>query len=647
MPSEHASSPNDKPSSLESLEDRLYSRTPPPLRHDEEFGSGERHIRIAPGWTEEEERRESTLYGMFAKIMPVLKRLFIASILFFLFAAGIAFYGFWRGGNTISPQNISLSLLGPVSHPAGEELDFEVTVGNYNQLPLESVDLLVEYPMGTRKPTDMSAELLRYREALGALPAGGSTSRKLAMVPFGEEGEKKEIRVTVEYRPKDSNAIFPQTASYEFLISAAPVSVSVSAPKEVNSGQTFEIALEITSNASGVIKHLLVKADYPIGFSFVESAPAAAFSKDTWQLGDLPPQGKRTLRLVGRIDAVLEEERTFRISVGTESPKDEKLLGTAFLIETPSVVVKKPFVSLELALNGERGKTFVARSGQSVRADVLWANNLATKIADLEITAKLDGGIYNLSSVAPGGGFYDSNTATIFWDKRGYSRFGAVEPGEEGTLSFSFGILPVAIDPALFKNPNMTIHLFARGKRLDETGLFQQDVVSSLSKEVKIASQLNFISRLLYAGGAFVNSGPVPPKAEEETTYTVVWSLSNSSNGVSATRVSAVLPSYVTWLDRVTPPAERVSYRPVGGEVVWDVGDIAAGVGFGTSPREVSFQISVRPSLGQVGTAPALLGETSAEGEDRFTGVSVRSNVRPALSTASLGDAGGGGVVTK
>ena len=642
MPSDEKQDSVEKQSNLENLENRLYSRTPPPLRRDEE-GLGEHHIRIKPAWNREEEPGPS--FRIFATIMPWLKRLFIASILFFLFAGAVAFYGFFRGGNTISPGNISLAVLGPVSAPAGEELNFEITITNYNELALDSVDLLVEYPAGTRKAGDLGAELLRFREALGGLPPGGTVSRRLSAVPFGEEGEKKEVRLSVEYRSAGGSATFSKTAPYEFLLSGAPLTVTVSVPPEVSSGEPFEIAVDVISNASAVIRGLLLKAEYPVGFAFESATAAPAFSGNIWQLGDLKPQGKRTVRIRGFVEAAEEEERTFRLSVGTASPRDEKTLGTVFLTETPSVVVRKPFVGLSLALNGESGKEFVARSAQTLRADILWANNGTTKVTDLEITARLDGAVWNRSSVAPQGGFFDSNTGSIVWDKRSRSSFGGLSPGESGTVSFSFTTAPVATDPALFKNPEMTIHIFARGKRLNEDGAYQ-DVVSSFSKKIKIASALALGTRLQRSGGPFVNTGPMPPKAEEETTYTVSWSLSNSSNSISGAKVSAVLPASVRWLSKWSPASERVSYSAVGGEVVWEAGDVAPGAGFGTSPRELSFQVALLPSVSHVGTSQVIFGEAVAEGEDRFARASVRSNLRPALTTASL-EEGGSGTVTK
>ncbi len=631
--------PLQKKSSLESLEDRLYSRTPPPLRHDEEFIGEEKHIRIAPGWTSEAERKESAVYSLMATIMPWFKRFFIASVIFSLFAGCVSLYGFWRGGNTVSRQNISIDVVGPVGTGAGEEMSVEVTVGNANKLDLASVDLVAEFPDGTRKPGNLSEALLRHRESLGPLVAGGHLTRRISIVPFGEEGEKKDISITLEYRTKESNAIFSKKTDYEFTISSAPVTLKLGIPKEVNSDQIFEMKVELASNASSLQEKLLVKAQYPFGFQFVESEPAPSFGKDGWFVGDLQPKSKRTVLIRGKIQATEEAERTFHFSVGTQSRKDEKQIETTFLNESPTVAIKRPFLTLDLLVNGEKGKTFIGRSGQTMRADILWGNNLTTKITNLEITARLVGDIYNRTSVSANGGFYDSNTGTVLWDQQKTARFAVVEPGENGTLSFSLSTLSVATNPSSFKNPQMTIEVTAKGKRLDELGQYQ-NVSSTVTKEVKVATALSLSARLLHADGPFTNVGTVPPKAEQETAYTIVWSLSNASNGVTNAVVSSVLPSYMQWLGQTNPASEKVVYNPIGGGIVWNAGEVEAGAGVGATPREVSFQVSILPSLGQVGTTPTIVGETTARGTDRFTGVEVSSNTRPALTTKSLSDPG-------
>ena len=66
----------------------------------------------------------------------------------------------------------------------------------------------------------------------------------------------------------------------------------------------------------------------------------------------------------------------------------------------------------------------------------------------------------------------------------------------------------------------------------------------------------------------------------------------------------------------------------MGGEIVWDIGSIGAGKGISSSAREVSFQVTILPSLSQVGLTPVLVKNISIEGEDNFTDTIIKYSVK-------------------
>jgi hypothetical protein len=152
-----------------------------------------------------------------------------------------------------------------------------------------------------------------------------------------------------------------------------------------------------------------------------------------------------------------------------------------------------------------------------------------------------------------------------------------------------------------------------------------EKIVSTASRTAKIISDLMLTSRLTYFTGPFINSGPIPPRAEKETTYTVTWSITSTVNDTHDVVVKAALPTYVRWMNVVSPASEDISFNPVGGEVVWNVGEVEAHRGLINPPREVSFQLAFNPSLSHVGTAPEIIGETTLEGVDSFTDTLLRS----------------------
>ena len=73
-------------------------------------------------------------------------------------------------------------------------------------------------------------------------------------------------------------------------------------------------------------------------------------------------------------------------------------------------------------------------------------------------------------------------------------------------------------------DPSMNIEVSILGKE-SIAGYETTDLKNFDSGIVRIISDVGFIPKVLYYSGAYVNTGPVPPKVEQETTYTVVWSI--------------------------------------------------------------------------------------------------------------------------
>ena len=89
---------------------------------------------------------------------------FFGALLFFALAAVYAAFIFFGGSNIVSSENIDLQITGPVSVNSGEKITLVLDIRNRNRTPLEVVDLVVEYPKGTRSAEDGREELPRYRE---------------------------------------------------------------------------------------------------------------------------------------------------------------------------------------------------------------------------------------------------------------------------------------------------------------------------------------------------------------------------------------------------------------------------------------------------------------------------------------------------
>jgi hypothetical protein len=193
-------------------------------------------------------------------------------------------------------------------------------------------------------------------------------------------------------------------------------------------------------------------------------------------------------------------------------------------------------------------------------------------------------------------------------------------------VKFRFAPLPSINAGKGLRNPTVTTVVTVRGKRIGDSGV-PEEVKSIITRTVKITSDVRFVAKPYFYSGPFLNTGPLPPKVEKETSYTVVWSIVNTSNDLSGVEVRGVLPPYVKWAGAISPNSENVVFDKNTHQVIWRPGSIPAGTGVSSQARELYFQIVLTPSLSQIGRAPSLLTGSTFTGTDVFTGESITRTV--------------------
>jgi hypothetical protein len=370
---------NEEKSKIEELKKHLDSRS---------FSQPDENIRRPTGinvndirddWSEEDKKNlveNPTLENQMAKKQRnFLKKFLVGSVAFFILALAIASFVLFGGGNIISSDNVEVSVSGPVEVSGGERLSLDIIVFNDNNTALELADLIVEYPDGTRSPNNLSLELPRERFPLGNIGSGDKFEQEINAVLFGEEGSKEKIKLTVEYRVSGSNAIFFKEKEYEIEISSSPVSFSIESLTEVNSGKEISLDVTLKSNSNNLIEDLMFIAEYPFGFTFKESVPRTSYEQNIWKIGDLSPGEEKKIEITGVLEGQDNEERIFRFFSGLQSEDDEQELKTAFVSSTQLIFIKKPFLSLDIVVDGSTSNNYSTPVGEIVNVDILWKNN--------------------------------------------------------------------------------------------------------------------------------------------------------------------------------------------------------------------------------------------------------------------------------
>jgi hypothetical protein len=619
--------PNNNDSRLEKLNEDLYRKDfqqQKTTRHNLD----QKDYDLENDWEEpkqEEDGRPIDLSSLDEKAnrkLGFFGWLMIFAAIFFIGSVSYAAFVFWGGSQTISASEVDINISGPVSVGAGEILSLDLIIENRNPVPLKAVDLIVEYPEGTRSAENLIDNLSRTRDRIDDIESGTLLRTNLDSALFGDEGDNKEISITVEYQVPGSNAIFEKKKVFSVILNAAPARISVSGLKEISSGQEVELVATVTSNSTTEIKDLMVTASYPFGFDFIESEMEPTFSNNIWVIESLLPNERKEITIKGVITGQNEEERVFRFNTGLVSEDNEREIGVIFNNFLHDVVVKRPFVGLEIFLAGSSDSVVAVNSGTEINSELVFTNNTNDLIRDLTIRLQIEGIAFDESRVEANNGFYRSSDNTILFNSETYPNLEQISARSEISSTFKFRVKNLINSGLDITNPELKITAFLEGERISENNV-EEEINESIVKNVKLISDVFLGTFTLRDLGPFENTGPIPPKAEEETTYTLTWSVSNNSNNLENGRITAFLPNYVNWKNKVSPSNEVYTYDENSKMITWNLGDIQTGLGRTKDPRELSFQVGLFPSLSQVGTSPILLRDIVFSADDTFTNTEI------------------------
>lgn len=555
--------------------------------------------------------------------MPQKKRnyrifIVLVSLLTLIVVVGLSSLFLFIGGNNISPRNIDITLSGPFASGGGEVLPLQVGITNQNTTSIEAATLIMKYPAGTRSVDDNPRDLFEERVPLQSIGAGETINVPVRVAVFGEENEEKTITATLEYRLVDSNGTFFKDAEpYTFKVSSAPVSVEIDAVSKISSGQETTITLKLASNAPTPLENVLVTASYPPGFDYTRAEPSPAFGQNSWVIKSLDPEETEEIAITGEILGQRDEEVVLDFTIGKPSQSNQYQMGSVLAKRSVEFLIEQPFIGVSVTVGGDGDGAVVLESGRSASVSVDIVNTLSETVYDVYALAELVGTAVDEEDVRVSGGFYSSSENEVRWDVSSDRDLAQLSPGARKTLNFNFQPQPQE------STPTFDIKVSVFGRRVNEPGASEQLIGSSVVN-ARISTELALSREVGRNSSVFSDSGPVPPVAEKETTYTVTLAVQNGSNDVVDAEVTTSIPQYVSWPNAVSGDG-AITFNPVSKTISWAIGPIDA-----NAQKRTSFQVTLLPSLSQIDTTPALLGEQRLRATDRFTGSVIRATAPPA-----------------
>jgi len=540
----------------------------------------------------------------------------------FIVALILVGFFFFRGGEKeFSINDISFKLASPKETEAGEPQDFEVLCKNKSSKALENLKLTLEYSPGIldAKTGLPPTPLFNF----DSIPAGGEKKQELKLSLFGKKDDLKEIKAKLEFTPRTHEKTYTLEAFSKTLLSSVPLFLKFNIPSQVAGGQKMAFSFLYVSKSKHTFPGFAAKATYPESFQFLNSNPLPKKENNLWSLGDLEAGKEGLVSIGGNIQGIKEENKKFKIELGIMT--EEQFLpifeeeGTTKIIET--------FLSLEQLINDK--PEYSADIGEVLNFTIKYKNNTEEKLREVFISANLKCDNFgdefieclNWKELQVAGGEFDGFTKTLFWRASGSPQLQELYQGEEGEVKFSI----VVKDRLPIKSPEHKNFIIESRAKIDinpqyvPLSLAGFEIGNESVFITKINTKLLFDAKGYYNHSELKNSGPVPPKVGEVTTYTIVWKLDNLFNDLSEAVVEGNLPSNVVWLRKVFPEDASIKYENFTGRITWEIGEMEAGTGIVLPKKEVAFQVAVQPTKDLIRKSVDLLRDIKVTAKDSFT----------------------------
>lgn len=555
----------------------------------------------------------------------MFKKMFIGACIFAIIAVGFFVFSLFTGRARLTGENVDMSVQAKTFADSGEELNVRVSITNKNSVAMELGKLTFSYPVGST--TDPNA-LKDISRDIGTIAPGETHDETYSIQLFGEQGAQKPLSAMVEYRLAGSNAVYEKTSDASLTLRSSIASLVVTAPDTILSGQELPFQLTISGNTTDVVKNAMLVGDFPDGCTLVSSDPVPTLDKNIWYLGDLPAGSQKQLSVSLSCTGVTNEEKNIVFTLGAQDEKDERKIASVYTGASHVVKLSSAFFATTLSINGKPVDTTTSiPQNQESTVDINWTNTTDTPITNTQVKIALSGAAFDPDKLHTFSGFFDNSANTVLWTSNELASLKTIQPGETGTMSFS---LTPKSGLTTLSTLDMAVSVNAVG-----FGGTQESLVNSTIAKIPVVTDLQLLPQVLYHSGPFQNTGPMPIKVGQETTFTVVWKLANSTNAVSGVTVKTVLPTGINWKNNIAPAsdASNISYNTITREITWNVTDVPVG----QNAKSIAFQVSLTPVTNQKGTAPNLTNDISLVGTDTITKTLITQSKR-GLTTRLNGD---------
>ncbi len=561
-----------------------------------------------------------------------------------LLAISLIFFFLERG--SFRENGVELKIEGPSEITGGELLTYKITYKNNNAVSLSDVKLNILYSPDSVVIKDgniISSTTENFE--IGMIRSKEAVEKELIAYIVGDKGNIKTLKATLTYKAGKLSSTFRREASLATTITSLAVPITLVATPTVTSGQNTSYLIDYRNQSDQDLENLRFVVKYPQGFTPAKFSPepsARSTSQLTWNVDKLKQGDGSRITIQGVLSGNERETKTVSVTLQKRITTPGEDVYVDFEKSEASSVISSPILSLDLRLNDS--DDYVAHLADSLRYRLRFQNNNSESVSGLSLSVKLDGNMYDFATVKSDG-FFDGRLNTIFWNASTVQALNLLSPNQSGTVDFEVRLKSTfsaglgARDSFVKASTHMETPNVPANLDLDKLSADDELVT-------RISTAPTFDQKILANDSVFGSNGPFPPKVNQKTILTTRWSIVNPSNDISQARITATLAPGVVWENRIRVNGTSVqpSYDPRLNAVAWDLGTLPAGTGINFPIYETFFQISITPSVNQVGQQTSLLKNIHFNGVDSFTKEKISRTI-PDATTGNVSDSTQGGTI--
>jgi uncharacterized repeat protein (TIGR01451 family) len=517
---------------------------------------------------------------------------------------------------------VAITFTKPDQALIGDPFPFSVTVSNLSPAVLKNAVLVIQLPSNVSfVGAPQGQQTMTW--PLGDIASGTAIAQSSTLIATGGPQSVAPLSVQVKYVGAAQKTSLETDASTSVAIGEPAVSATIAVPSDAVSGSNITLILSYANRSPDVIPGVAFVFSYPPAFTFATSSIVPVGSgNDTWNVGDLAPDASGTITLQGILNSATEAAYPFTCAVKTTVQGQ----GYAFAGPTANVALQQAPLSLSIMADGS--SSYVSAPGDFLSYSLDYANHSSVGLQGVTISAKLTGAMFDFSSIDTNGSF-NSLANTITWSPSVVPALISLAPGVSGQVLFRVRTLKnFPIRRASDKNYTLQVG----GTIISSTvppGIVASSTVSHMTLMTKMRGVVEIASQgyRYDTVSSTLNTGPFPPIVDRETQYTIHWIVTDTATDLENVVVTSTLPTGVSftgavWSNVSTTP----QYDPATGVIVWQIPSVPATAGIVAQAPQTIFQVAATPAVNQVGQFLSLLGPTTVQATDAFTGEPLQAS---------------------